>query len=237
MIAILAAAALQAAASSGPPPALVAAFRARDQALLDAIAPGDRALWDRTLAADALYVDEEGNILSRKAFLDQIKGLGPGATGHIAISDYRLQVRGDVATAIIKQDEQELWHGHQLTAQYLTTETWRREGKAWKLALAHVYVVAKDPPPVTLPAADLDPIVGRYRAAPDLVDVVARSGDHLTRGREGKPARPFLAETRDLFFTPGQPRWSYLIQRDAAGRVSGFIERREGQNILWTRTP
>ena len=35
-------------------------LRAKDQALLDAIAPGDRKVWDDVLAANAVYVDENG---------------------------------------------------------------------------------------------------------------------------------------------------------------------------------
>lgn len=237
MIAILAAAALLAAASPAPPPALVAEFRARDQALLDGVGKGDRALWDRTLAAEAVYVDEEGNILSRKDLLDQIKPLPGGVTGHIAISDYRLQVSGDLATVIHRDDEQETFHGHELRAQYVTTETWRREARTWKLALTHVYAVNKDPLPVSLPAADLDAVVGRYSAASDLTNVVRREGDHLTIGRDGRPAQPFLAAARDVFFKPGQPRFIYLVQRDAGGRVTGVLEHREGENILWARVP
>lgn len=237
MIAILAAAALGAA----PAPGLVAAFRARDQALLDGVGKGDRALWDRTMAADAVYVDEEGNILSRKDLLDQIRPLSGGVTGHIAISDYRLQIHGDVATVVHRDAEQEAYFGHDLHAQYLTTETWRQEkapgGKAWKLAMTHVYAVNQDPLAVSLPAADLDAVAGRYSAAPELTNVVGRDGDHLTIGREGKPAGPFLAAGRDLFFKPGQPRFLYLVQRDANGRVSGILEHREGENILWVRVP
>jgi hypothetical protein len=35
----------------------VALLRAKDQALLDAFAPGDRKVWGQALAADAVYVN------------------------------------------------------------------------------------------------------------------------------------------------------------------------------------
>jgi hypothetical protein len=39
----------------------------KDQALLDAIAPGDRKVWDAALAGDAVCVDENGVKMDRAA--------------------------------------------------------------------------------------------------------------------------------------------------------------------------
>ena len=50
-------------------------LRARDQALLDAIAPGDVKLWEATLAPEAVYVDENGSIMNRSQFLAELKPL------------------------------------------------------------------------------------------------------------------------------------------------------------------
>ena len=48
----------------------IAMLRAKDQALLDAIAPGDKKVWEQALASDAVYVDESGTILDRAHFLN-----------------------------------------------------------------------------------------------------------------------------------------------------------------------
>ena len=40
---------------------------------------------------------------------------------------------------------------------------------------------------------------------------------------------------RDVFFVPGQPRTRRIFTRDAQGRVDGFVDRREGEDIRWTR--
>jgi hypothetical protein len=101
--------------------------------------------------------------------------------------------------------------------------------------MIHVYVVNRDPAPIAFPAAKLDEYVGRYSAAPDLVWVIAREGDHLVGGREGRPAKPLLVEMPDVLFAPGAPRTRKLFQRDAEGRVTGFFDRREAQDIRWTR--
>jgi hypothetical protein len=43
-------------------------------------------------------------------------------------------------------------------------------------------------------------------------------------------------ELRDLFFVPGQPRTRRIFTRDAAGRVDGFVDRREGEDVRWRRS-
>ena len=219
------------------PPGLVAELRAKDQALMDSYVPGDHALWEKVLTADALYVDENGAIMDRKAFLDQLKPLGAGSTGQINIIDYRVALDGDTATVLHKDDEYENWHGHALHAQYLTTETWLKRADGWKLAMIHAYVVRFDPPAVAVPPEALDPYVGRYTAGPGLVFVVERKGSGLVGGREGRTPDPLLTESGDVTFTPGDYRFRRIFERDASGKVVGFIERREGENIEWTRIP
>ena len=48
---------------------LAAQLQSRDQALLDAIAVGDRGTWERTLTPDAIYVDENGATMSRSQLM------------------------------------------------------------------------------------------------------------------------------------------------------------------------
>ncbi len=80
-------------------------LRAKDQALLDAIAPGDSKLWDSVLASNAVYVDENGSIMQREEFLKQLSPLPPGVTGKIVISSYSATLHGDVVTVIHADDE------------------------------------------------------------------------------------------------------------------------------------
>ena len=45
----------------------------------------------------------------------------------------------------------------------------------------------------------------------------------------------FELESPDAFFVPGEPRTRRIFQRDAAGRISGFVERRESWDLFWKR--
>jgi ketosteroid isomerase-like protein len=210
-------------------------LRAADQALLDAIAPGDRAVWDRLLAKDAVYVDENGAVLSRDQFLAALKPLPPGSSGHITIVDYQASVHGNVALVVHKDDERENYHGIPLRADYLMTETWLKEGAEWRLALVHVYVVPKDPPPIKTPANELDQYEGKYRAAPDLAYVIRRDGDHLVGDRQGLPAVVLSQESADVFFVSGKPRDRKIFRRDANKKIVDFVDRREGEDLVFVR--
>jgi len=207
-------------------------LRAKDQALLDAIAPGDRKVWDAALAADAVYVDENGVIMQRADFLKQLEPLPPGASGNLHITYYEAHIAGDLATVIHTDDEQEIYHGQTLQARYLTTETWRRDDDDWKLYLVHVYAVPKDPPAIKLPAKELEQYVGRYSAAPDLLYVIKSDGQQLMGGRPGSTMKPLDVEVRDVLFVPGQPRIRKIFQRDAKGKITGFVDRRESWDLV-----
>jgi hypothetical protein len=209
-------------------------LHAKDQALMDAVTAGDPKLWDAALAPDVIYLDEAGELNSRADLLKQIQPLPAGVSGKITVNDYKLTLHDDTATAFFVDDEEESFHGQQLHARYLTTETWQRNGVDWKLLLVHVYAVLREPPSMSIGAQELDAYVGRF-AAGDLVYVIARDGDHLTGGREGKPASAMKAELKDVFFIPGQLRTRKIFQRDSAGKVTGFLDRREGEDVVWKR--
>jgi hypothetical protein len=40
-----------------------------------------------------------------------------------------------------------------------------------------------------------------------------------------------------VLFAPGQPRSRKVFQRDAGGRITGFADRREARDVVWTRLP
>jgi hypothetical protein len=232
MSAFVAAAAVAAMMSCSTDPRTL---RATDQMLLDSYASGNQAIWEKVLLPAAITVDENGTIMGHDDFIKQIHPLPKNISGTIALTEFQMAIDGDTATVLHKDDERETYHGIALRAHYIMTETWLCRAGQWKLALLHAYVERKDPPAIALSSATLDDYAGRYTAAPDLNLTIRREGDHLVSQRDGKPAQTLQAELRDVFFTPGQPRDKNLFQRGANGHVSGFIDRREGEDIVWKR--
>jgi hypothetical protein len=217
------------------PADFVQQFRQRDQALLDAIAPGDGKVWDAALAADAVYVDENGVVINRADFLKQLTPLPAGASGTLTISAYSAHQYGDVVIVVHTDDEDELYHRQHLKAQYLMTETWQHKEGVWNLLLVHAYSVLQEPKMSVLSPSELDAYVGRYSSAPDLICMIRREGDHLTGDRPGRPAAQLKVEVRDVFFVSGQLRTQKIFERDPNGRVIGFVDRREGSDLMWKR--
>ena len=72
-------------------------------------------------------------------------------------------------------------------------------------------------------------------AAPDLVYTIRRNGDHLEALREGKAPVALAREACDVFFVPGQPRERKIFRRDAHNKVIDFVDRREGEDLVFIR--
>jgi len=232
---------LQAPQKQAPSADATQELRTLDQALLDAVAPGDTKLWGSVLAPDYICVDESGVITDRKESLDQLKPLPPGVSGNIKISAYSARFIGDVATVVHTDEEEEFYHGQTVHARYLTSETWlrqkngQRQNGEWKLLMSHVYSILHEPPAVTLTPAELDAYVGHYTASSSLSFTIKREGDHLVGERESGPAVTLNTELRDVFFVSGKLRTRKIFSRDDSGKVTGFVDRREGNDLVWKR--
>ena len=90
---LLAACGARAAAQSS----VEAELRHNTQALLDAIAPGDTATWNRLLDSRAIQVDENDIVRDKAQILANLQPLGPGLTGHLDIDDFRVATTGIMA--------------------------------------------------------------------------------------------------------------------------------------------
>jgi hypothetical protein len=64
---------------------------------------------------------------------------------------------------------------------------------------------------------------------------IRRDGTRLFGRRAGRDESELELEAPDVLFIAGQPRSRKVMTRDDAGRVSGFADRREGHDIVWTR--
>lgn len=70
----------------------------------------------------------------------------------------------------------------------------------------------------------------------DLVCTISRQGDHLTGAVNGGPPVMLEAELPDVLFTPGRPRIRKIFKRDESGRVTGYVSRREGRDVMFTKS-
>jgi hypothetical protein len=59
----------------------------------------------------------------------------------------------------------------------------------------------------------------------------------LIAERERRPKVVLKAEVRDVVFVSGQLRTRRIFERDHTGRVTAFVDRREGSDLAWQRLP
>jgi hypothetical protein len=211
------------------------ALRRNTQTLLDAIAPGDTAVWNRLLDSSSITVDENDAVHTKAEMIAGLKPLPPGLTGNLAIDDFTVRLHGNVAVVTHEDNEYLDYHGQILRSRFRNTDTWIKKDTAWRQISSMVLAVLKDPPAISLDRATICGYNGRYALTDSIVTTMQCSGDSLIVRRQGRPDRVFLPETRDVFFEPGQPRTRRILQRDAQGRVSGFVDRREARDLTWKR--
>jgi ketosteroid isomerase-like protein len=211
-----------------------AVLRAQTLEMLDAVTAGNPAVWDRYLDPQIVYVSEAGEVEGKAQLLAEIKPLPAGISGKIEIGRFEVRPHGDTAVTLHVDEEYEDYFGHQIHAQYLNTATWRLGPDGWKLIGMQVLATLIDPPAIALPAAQLDDYVGTYQLTAAISYTIRRDGDRLIGERTGRPAQELKVEARDVMFVPGQPRSRKIFQRDGQGRITGFADRREARDVVWT---
>jgi hypothetical protein len=214
-----------------------AILQRQTQELLDAIVPGDRGPWTRYLDDEIVYSAEDGSRKSKTQLVDEIRPFPKDVGGTIRITGFRTIVRPPMAVATYVLEEEERYFGQTIHARYMSTDTWIRKGSEWRLVAVQVTALRDDPPAVTLPASTLDQYVGTYALTPEVSYSIRRDGDALVGQRTGRKPETLKAELADCFFVPGDPRIRKIFRRDADGRITGFVERRETWDILWRRVP
>ena len=213
---------------------VAAALEAKSQRLLDAITNGDASVWAEAMDERARVVDESGQVLDRKAMVDGIRPLPPGISGTLRVTKFQATVDQDTAVTTYVAEEDETFHGAQIHSSYRMTDTWVKRAGAWKLLGSQVMALRSDPPSVPTTAEQRRPYCGRYTLG-DLTYEVRCEADGLTGRVPGRPAKSLRLESPDVFFVPGEPRIRRIFQRDATGRITGFVERRESWDLLWKR--
>jgi ketosteroid isomerase-like protein len=213
-------------------PALI---KRQSQEFSDASASGDAAVLAKYLDDRVLFMNEGGDMPTKKDIVDGAQPTPNGASNSLKQGDFRIEVHGNVAVTSFTDVSTVQFHGQTLHAKYLSTEVWLRGPRGWKMISSQTMAAQDDPPAMALPPALLDEYVGTYVAGEDFRYRIERNGDELTGTPDGGKPAALKAELRDVLFTPGQPRTRRIFQRDERGRISGFISRREGHDIVLTR--
>jgi len=209
-------------------------FQRTEQALMDAVATGDRSVWERVLDPACVLTSEEGEVMTRPQFLDALRPLPTGLTGGIAVKELTVQEFPSFGVVRYLADEWESVFGQRLVTRYRVTDTFRRDGDAWKMVASHVAVVTQDPPAQPVSKERWAALAGTYRLLPDgwTFTVALREGT-LYGGRDPNALRPFIPLAPDAFVLSGRlGEWIFVT---GEGGVSHILNFRKFEPLVWTR--
>lgn len=169
--------------------------------------------------------------------LKELKPLPKGLGGTIQVELLAYREEGDTAVALFRQNETEYYFAQTIAAKYLTSTTWKKRADGWKMIAGQVLAERTDPPAIALPARRLAQYVGTYRLKDsEPTYTIKLLNGVLVGARDARKPMPWSAEASDVFFIAGDPRIRKIFQRDASGKIIGFVERRESWDIVWVKT-
>ncbi len=219
--------------AAGPPPEQILPQMA--QALVDAVAIGDKAVWDKTLSDDILYTDENGDTSTKAQILDSLAPLPPGTSGNIKVENAIVHAHGDTAVMAYDAMETEIYFGQTLRTHYHMTDAWQMRDGRWQLIAEQTQVLPSEPQPLNASTVNLNGIAGTYTLTEDNTATVTVTGGQVMYQRSGKPAIALVPLGGDAFFQPGAPRGYKIFVRDASGKVTAIADRRDNVDVMWTR--
>ena len=205
------------------------------QELLDAVTAGDRTVWDRHLADSCLIGTEDGRTLVKAQMIEEISPLPAGYKGSLTIANVQVRDHGDVAVISYDIPEKLELYGQTLNTRFHSTDTYLRRDGRWRLIALQVQVLPSELEPVAVDPKIFDAYVGRYQLASDTVYVVTREGNRLMGERLGREKEELLPKSETIFFVRGKPRGEKVFVRDVKGQVTRLIDRRDNNDLVWTR--
>lgn len=206
----------------------------RTQELMDAVAPGDQTPWKKYFAEDALYFDEKGRAMDKKALITDLSPMPAGYSGSIRVANPRSEIDGDTAILSYDMIETETIFGQGLHARYHETDTWRRRNGEWKIVAGQVLRYYEDPAPGSADVRKFPAYVGTYQLAPGTERTVTVIDDKLYTQRGERPKEQLLAEAPDIFFRTGiEGRILFRYGKD--GKVEALVDRRNNEDVVWKK--
>ena len=211
-----------------------AKFVAVTQQLLDAITDGDTAVWARHLSARWTITDEEGRRIGRTDFLRDLHPLPSGQSGKLRLADWHIVGTPTVTVVSYAADEEHLYYGQHLVTRFRQTDTWVREGNAWRMLASQITAL---PTPIEGRAISrrvLDAYAGEFALTPDITLTITTSDSGLYLVRASRPAERLYAIDERIFVRHGV-RGFWLFERDRAGAVSSLVNWRDNNAVIWRR--
>jgi hypothetical protein len=204
-----------------------------EQELMNAIAVGNRELWDKRLHDQCVITIEDGSAMTKQRFVEELNPLPPGYIGHIQIIEPIVRIHGTTAVLSFIDDEYLELFNQKIHTQYRQTDTWINFDGVWKMVSMQLFEIPKNPPAIPMDSTVLKRYVGSYGLSAEKTCAVYVDGGKLFVRKGTNAPQELLAQTETVFFRQGDGRVDVIFQKRANGYV--MIERREGEDLIWIR--
>jgi hypothetical protein len=205
------------------------------QELYDAIAVGNKAPWEKYVADDLIYTDENWQILTKKELVDGLRPLPKGYSGSIRIANVQSRINDDAAVLSYRALEEEFIFGQKLAPTYLVTDTYFKRNGHWQMVASHVIVIPSERTPVAVSPEAYKSIAGQYELTTGVIYSITIEGTKLMGQRTGRDKEELLPADVSTFFRKGTIRGEKVFVRDASGRVTAMLDRRENNDLSWKK--
>lgn len=213
-------------------------FQKTTQALADAIATGDKTVWNRALAPDWIVTTEDGVVQNKTQFLEDLAPLPTGFSGVLKIKELTVNDLGAAAVVHYLLDETEDIYDQHLWTKYLETDTYRKQGDGWEMVASQVTVVPRDMDPVKVDTRGWPKLVGDYRLSEQTkrrYHVVLRDGA-LYGGNDEKSLALLIPLSPLVFHQKGSIHLMVFVP-DASGAVTEVREIHKYNEVVIHRVP
>jgi len=205
----------------------------RTQELVDAVAPGNKAPWEKYFADDCIFSDEKGNTMDKAKLIAGTTPLPEGHSGTIKVVNPQSRIFSDVAILSYDLNETEIIFGQRETARYHVTDTWLRRSGEWKIIATQAHRYYEDPAVGRVDEKKFADYIGTYELASGQVREVTAENGKLFVERKGKQEE-LLPEASDIFFRKNI-EGRILFHYDANGKVDTLIDRRNNEDVVWKK--
>ena len=205
----------------------------RTQELYDSLVTGDKAPWKKHFADDCMFADEKGRFFDKPKLIADITPLPAGYSGTIKIQNVHSRIIGNIAVLSYDADETETIFGQNLKARYHITDTWLQRDDHWQIIASQAHRYYEDPAVGKADPKKFADFTGSYELASGQTRLVTDEGDKLFIERKGKKEE-LLPETSELFFRKGV-EGRILFRHAANGKVDALIDRRNNEDVTWTK--
>jgi len=205
------------------------------QELMNAVALGDKAVWQKHVADDVIYTDENWNVLTKKDLIDSMSPLPKGYSGTIKVTNVRSRIQGDAAVLSWEALEEEFIFGQRLAPIYLVTDTYFRRNGRWQLVAEQITVRPQPRKAIEINPAKYKSFLGEYQLTEQVTYVVTLEDGKLIGQRTGRVKEELLPADENTFFRKGAIRGEKVFVRDADGLVTSMVDRRENTDLVWKK--